>query len=49
MKTGTGFYWQLEPDLGIAEQEELTLKYSVKLHDPYEFVKGDVLLSFNMG
>ena len=42
-KTNTGFYWQIEPDLGIAEPEALTLKYDFKFMDGYDFVKGGKL------
>ena len=41
-KTGTGFYWLLE-DLGLDQQEEVTLRYSLKMRDGYEFVKGGKL------
>ena len=42
-KTNTGFYWQLETDVNVAQREELTLKYDMKMKDGYEFVKGGKL------
>ena len=42
-KTNSGFYWQLETDVGVAQREELTLKYDMKMKEGYEFVKGGKL------
>ena len=42
-KTNTGFYWQVESDVGIDQPEELTLKYDFKVMDGFDFVKGGKL------
>lgn len=42
-KTNSCFYWQLEADLGLAQPDELTFKWDMKLMENYEFVKGGKL------
>ena len=40
VKTNSGFYWQFETDMNLPQQEEITLRYSARFREEYEFVKG---------